>query len=225
MTLAELIAAYRIDANDKVLPYFASDEVVTDWLNEAEAEAAIRGRLLHESADPAVCRVAVEAGRSVYPLPLSLYELTHHRLRYPGRERDCLLYLVTTEHLDGFMPDWRERQGEPQYLIQDDTSLRLVPEPQHECVLILEGYRLPMAPMLLAEKDTASPEINSTHHRHLVQWALHRGFSIPDADSFDPGRANTAAQAFARYFGLSPGADLRRATREDTPQHVEAFWP
>ncbi|RPP87255.1 hypothetical protein IPC1125_34030, partial [Pseudomonas aeruginosa] len=60
---------------------------------------------------------------------------------------------------------------------------------------------------------------------HLVQWALHRGFSIPDMESFDPNRAALAEAAFTAYFGERPDSDLRRITREDVPHHVEAFWP
>ena len=40
MTLGELIAAFRVQANDKVEPYFWSDEEVTSYLNHAQKEAA-----------------------------------------------------------------------------------------------------------------------------------------------------------------------------------------
>ena len=66
MTLAELISRVRTDANDKVVPYFWSDEEVTAWLNDAVDEAAIRGRLIHESAIPEVCMIAVQASTTLY---------------------------------------------------------------------------------------------------------------------------------------------------------------
>ena len=55
MQLSDLIKRFRIDANDKVEPYFNDDESVTSWLNEAVNEACIRGRLLHESENTEVC--------------------------------------------------------------------------------------------------------------------------------------------------------------------------
>ena len=55
-------------------------------------------------------------------------------------------------------------------------------------------------------------------HQHLVYWALHRAFSQPDSDGFDPQRAATAEATFTGYFGARPDADLRRATRHDVPQ-------
>ena len=97
--------------------------------------------------------------------------------------------------------------------------------PDRAGILRLEGYRTPLADMTLTDKDTVQPEIHPEHHRHLVQWALHRGFSIPDMESFDPSRAALAEDAFTAYFGQRPDSDLRRITREDVPHHVEAFWP
>ena len=87
--------------------------------------------------------------------------------------------------------------------------------------LQMEVYRLPM--LSLADSDT--PEIHEAHHEHLVQWALHRAFSIPDTEAFDPARAASAEATFTRYFGLLPDSDLRRRTREDVPHHNEAILP
>lgn len=224
MTLAELIARVRTDANDRAQPYFWRDEDIAAWLNDAVAEAAIRSRLLHESADAEVCRIAVIAGASTYPLHPSLYELDHVAYAKDGDSRVHPIGLRSPGTLDASMSGWRDRSGCPEFAIQGDTSLRLVPTPDAPGELRLEGYRVPLAPMELEEKETAVPEIGEIHHPHLVHWALHRGFSIPDMESFDPQRAATAEAEFTRYFGIRPDADLCRMTREDVPHHVEAFW-
>lgn len=222
MTLQQLINRFRRETDDRAEPYFWSDGDITDWLNDAEHEAAIRGRLLHEAADPAICRISVTPGQAIYPLHISLYELTHLELLLDGQQRPKRLALVSREWLDARLSEWRRRKGRPEYAVQDDRALRLVPEPLEAGTLILEGYRLPLQP--LAE-DADTPEIHAAHHVHLLQWAYHKAFSVPDAESFDPQRATQAEAAFDRYFGLRPDADLRRTTREDVPQHVEAFWP
>lgn len=224
MTLAQLISAYRTDANDKAVPYFASDDEVTGWLNEAQDEAAIRGRLLHEGANPDVCRSDVTPGTAVYPLHPSLYELTYAAFVSDDDGTTTRLRIVSTEMLDAIFTDWRTMTGDPLYAVQGDTSLRLVPAPDTTGELVLEGYRTAVSPMTLTAKESDAPEINALHHRHLVDWALFRGFSIPDSEAFDPNRAAIAESAFSRYFGLRPDADLRRITREDVPQVVEAFW-
>jgi len=225
MTLAELIRRVRVDGNDKVAPYFWADADITAWLNDAVAEAALRGRLMHESDDAAVCQIAVEAERSAYPLHEALFELTYVGFLDAGTYRPRTIRLVSTEWLDASIREWRTSRGYPQYAIQSDKGLRLVPRPSEPGKLVLEGYRLPLAAMKLADKDTAEPEIAAAHHPHLVHWALHRGFSIPDMESFDPNRAAAAEDEFTRYFGIRPDSDMRRITREDVPQHVEAFWP
>ncbi|MNV63001.1 hypothetical protein D3C71_1555760 [compost metagenome] len=87
-------------------------------------------------------------------------------------------------------------------------------------MLRLEGYRLPLAAL---EQDSDEPEIHKGHHRHLVDWALHRAFSVPDADTFDPKRAGDAEAAFAAYFGLPPDSDMRRTTRHDQDHQTTVY--
>lgn len=225
MTLAQLIALVRTDAKDTVQPYFWSDETITAWLNEAVMEACVRRRLLHMADDPDVCRITVVPGKSVYPLHPSLYEITHLSHHIDGTRRIENLCLVTTEWLDYEVRDWRSLEGRPQYAVQDDTSIRLVPRPAREAVLHIEGYCVPLEPMRLADKETAEPGIHRAHHTHLRLWALHRGFSIPDMETFDPTRATRAESEFTDYFGMRPDADLRRDTRFDLPQTNKGDWP
>lgn len=221
MTLAELITRFRSSANDTVQPYFWSDEQVTQWLNDAEAEAAIRGRLIHESDRENMCRIEVEAGRSSYKLHAAMFELTSVALLNADGSFLHNLELVSTEHLDSKMQGWRYERGLPRYVVQTDTGLRLNPEPTEDAILAVEGFRLPKSQM---EDDEDSPEINSAHHRHLVCWALHIGFSIPDAELFDSRRSELAKEEFETYFGLQVDSDMRRVTRHDEPHHVNAFW-
>ena len=225
MTLADLIASVRVLANDKVEPHFWSDEEITDWLNEAVDEAAVRGRLIHESALPDVCQIVVSEGVAVYPLHPALYELDNIGFQLHQGHEHRHVALKSAIELDKITPKWRERTGMPMYAIQSDTSVRLVPMPAYDGTLWLEGFRLPIERMTLADKDTAAPEIQAAHHPHLIQWALHRGFSVPDAESFDPERSMRAEQEFTKYFGLRPSSDLRRSTRADVPHQVEAFMP
>ena len=221
MTVAELIARYRSDAFDSVAPFALSDAEVIALLNEAVSEAAIRGRLIHESS-ASMCRITVTAGKSVYPINAALYELTHTAFREEGQKREPVT-LASEEWLDQNVRDWRDEKGRPAYAVQSDRTLRLIPEPDRNGELLLEGYRLPIITLEAGDLD-AVPEINPSHHRYLVYWVLHRGFSIPDAESFDPSRAVEAEREFTRYFGARPDSDLRRVTREDVEHHVTPYW-
>ena len=222
MNLEQLIQQFRVDADDLTEPHFWDAEWIAAWLTEAQAEAAIRGRFLFEAADPAICEIAVTAGVATYPLHASLYELVSLRFKVAGSDRSEPVHIKAREELDRIRPGWRDRSdSQPRFAIQDDTRITLVDRPSTAGTLYLEGYRLPLKPLV---NDTDKPEIHQGHHRHLVHWALHRAFTKPDSETIDPTRAATAEAAFTRYFGPSPDADLRRSTRHDEVQTNKAFW-
>ena len=220
MTLKELVRLVRIQSNDKIEPYFNDDEDITSWLNQAVDEACIRGRLVHESINADVCAIPVVANQSQYPLHESLYEIT--RLTFvPGNgEKQLDLRLVSEEWLNlYFYENWPDMKGKPQFAIQSDTALRLVPKPDNDGELFVEGYRTAIVNMAL---DSDKPgDLHKQHHVQLVEWALYKAFSIPDTEFFDPNRSAIAYQNFENYFGVRPDSDLRRQTREDYEHRVK----
>ena len=223
MTLAELVARYRVAAHDIEVPGFCSDEEICDYLNEAQDEAAIRGRMLRVTAEtnPGLCAIAVTAGVAHYALDPRLYELSYLAWRATGDPVRSPLALRTREWMDRNVMYWRDMPaGEPCYLVNDGLSVQLVPAPGSDGELLIEGYSTPAAPMVA---DADEPGIPSVHHIHLIQWALHRAFSKPDAEFFDPNRSALAEAEFSRYFGARPDVDLRSDTREDEPQHIVAW--
>lgn len=222
MNLEQLIAQFRVDAHDTETPHLFEDEWVAGWLTEAVAEAAIRGRLLLEAANPIVCQIAVTAGTSVYTLHPSLFEIVHLRFLPTGATRSEPIKLVTREELERLRPNWRDDADRLEWAIQHDTTIQLVATPATAGVLHIEGYRVPLKAL---ENDTDKPEISTAHHHKLVHWALHRAFSRPDSDAFDPNRSAKAEAQFSAYFGPSPDSDLRRSTRIDATHTNKVFWP
>ena len=221
MNLEQLTAQFRVDADDLTEPHFWDAEWIATWLTEAQAEAAIRKRLLYEASNPAVCQIAVLADTATHDLHKSLFELVHLRFQATGATTSSVVTIKAREELDRIRPGWRDETGTPRHAVQDDTRITLVPRPELAGTLHIEGYRVPLKAL---ENDTDKPEIHEAHHRHLVHWALHRAFSKPDSETIDPTRAATAEAAFTRYFGPSPDADLRRSTRHDEVQTNKAFW-
>ncbi len=222
MELAELIAQVRVDSDDLQAPYFSSDANITSWLNEAEQEACIRSRLIHDVATPAVCSIAVTAGTSVYTLHSSIIDITRAGFTATGSTTEQELFLTDITELDRIYPGWRQESDLPRYAIQSDTTLRLACTPSTNGVIALECHRLPLKN--IEDQTTESPEIGRIHHRHLVQWALHRAYSRPDAEIFNPNKAATALAEFTRVFGLRPDADYRRATQANRPHRNLAIW-
>ena len=225
MILSELIRRFRVAAFDQEQPYLFADEDITDWLNDAVKEAAIRGRLIHESSNPDVCVINILPDVDTYPLHESLYEIEHARHTYevlPARWTNWdVVYQVSQEEVLDGLPYLNKNNGAPAYLVQHDTHIQIHPMPERAGVIKLSGYRTPLAPMVL---DTDRPEINLIHHEYLIYWALHKSFGIPDSEVFDMNRSALAEQEFTDYFGMRPDSDLRRITRHDVPHTVKAFW-
>lgn len=216
MELRELIRRFRVDANDKIEPYFNSDVDVIAWLNDAVNEACIRGRLIYEYN----MKIAVQPEKSTYPLS-KIYEITRIWFKSSNQTTSQQLSLVSPTYLDQIYYDnWADLKGSPLYVIQTDTKIKLVPEPDISGEVRLEGYRVAAA----LEGDSDEPEINPLHHSQLIHWALHKAFNVPDSEFFDPNRSTLAEQAFTDYFGIRPDSDLRRITREDVPQVVQPFF-
>ena len=220
MTLADLIRRFRVLSNDTAQPYFWEDVDITDWLDDAQAQACIRGRLLRDDSRESVCAIALTPGKATYKLHPKLYEIISIRL-VPASGRARPVSLKSREWLDANHRDWRDCQRPAVTAIQDDTSIRVVGKVEDGDTLQMEVYRLP----LLSLADSDSPEIHEAHHEHLIQWALHKGFSVPDSETFDQQRAERAEDMFARYFGPLPDSDLRRSTRVDVVHHNVPVLP
>ena len=221
MTLQELIARFRVLAHDQADPPFWSSEDIARWLSDGQTQACIRGRLLREDARDAICRIALVPGQHTYKLHRTVYEIIDVRIKpIVGPSRP--LKLVTREWLNAEMPDWRDCNRPAKFVIQDETKIRIVGAIEEGDTLRLECYRLPLSAM---EDGSDAPEIHEAHHEHLIQWALHKAFSVPDSELFDPDRSTLAERAFTGYFGLLPDSDMRRATRHDVPHNNGAILP
>lgn len=220
MTLAQLIAQFRADADDAVAPYLWIDAAVTQWLNEAQEEACIRASLLHDSSTTAVCSITVTAGTASYPVHASVINITRAALSdVDGEEFE--LGQTDEYELDRLTPGWRTLTDTPSTIIHKDTTVRFGCIPEADGTLKLEVLRLPLTPM---STSLHTPEIAGIHHRFLVHWALYRAFSVPDAETVDKDRAGIALGEFTRWFGIRPDADTRRTFAANRPHRTVAAW-
>lgn len=220
MTLAELINRCRIESNDLKEPYFVSDDAYKLWLNDALVEACIRGRLLYEKDDYSLCFVHFDAGQTVAKLNDQWIEIEQVAIVVQANHLLALPILSPEKVIEKYSEDYQSHDNLPVCAVQEENGLRLFPTPKQNITIKVQGYRL-AEPL---ENDDDEPEIHPTHHRHLVDYALMKAFSVPDAELFDPNRAALAEQAFNRYFGLPKDSDFRRITREDRPHTNKAFW-
>lgn len=220
MTQEELIALVRSDTVDLVQPYLSSDELIVQWLAEAEQEAVLRANLIHDVSTPEVCTIAITAGVPIYSMHPAIIEITRAAFTPAGSTTEQALYLTDTVEQDRNYQSWRTTTDIPRQMIQQDTTVRLGCLPSTDGTLALECYRLPVS----VPDDSWQPEIAAIHHRHLVQWALHRCYSRPDVDVYDPKRSEIALARFTSVFGLRPQATMRRDSQANKPLFNKAVW-
>lgn len=204
MTLEDLRTAFRSAADDTAQPYLWGDDEIRDWLNEAQAEACERGKLLLDTRTPEVCQIAVVAGTAEYDLHPSILEIRRVVLLQPER----VLPFVPLDQLDQAHGGWMQQTGTPEcWTRQEPGRIQLVPAPTADATVTLRVYRTPLEEM---SSDFDEPEIAQHYHRYLLDWALHRAFSKRDADTYDEGRAKGYEADFERRFGERLPASVRQ---------------
>lgn len=196
MTLDELIAKFRRDADDRATPPLWCDLQVTDWLNEAETEAARRSRMLVDSTTSAVTRVAVTSGEALSALDPRVIFVRRVQLQNGSRP----LTKMRRDEIENQKPDWETDTGDVLvYCTDSDTGfLRWVRIPDASTTANLTVIREPLVPMA---KPTDTPEIAPRYHRSLVSWALFRAYSQPDTDTANMGLADRHLAIFEQEFG------------------------
>lgn len=221
MNLEALIKDFRRLSRDRVVPYLTPTEDVIDFLNEAEEEACIRAKLIRDDATVEVVEIDTTVGTSTYALHPSVFEIISMRLKPGNGMPSRPIYPTTRGEMDVRDSAWRDYGGTlhvpVDWVILDETTIRLAGFTELDDQVLLEVYRVPLAPMA---EDDDTPEIGVIHHRKLVQWALHRAFGVPDSDLFDADRSELAEREFTKHFGPRPRADMHRRMRVDIPHHT-----
>ena len=223
MTGRALIRRFRELSQDEVEPYLWEDCFLLNMLNEAEREAADRAKLLYD--DSLAVAVTVKAGKARYAIDPHIIDIERAALTADGDRRPLLLKLFDRLELDWRTPPRSKHEaglpwGRPFGLVFDGKhEVEIVPGPRRDGRLLLGVHRLPWADF---DMD-AEPEIPCVHHASLVDWALFRAFSIPDADEANDQLATFYPNRFEQYFGRRIDARKRRLQRANKP-HTNKLW-
>lgn len=230
MKLAELEAQFRADIRDVAVPQLFDPAQVRAWFNEAEAEAALRARLLTDDSNADVTQIAVTAGTPTYQLHAAVNAVAWAQFSPTVSVDDpdaistpTILRITSRIELSRTRPNWRTVREPVRDVFIEQRAIRFGCIPDADGVLLLEVYRGPLAPMDIADDD-AEPEIAGQHHLALVQWALYRAYARPNIDTYDARASATALAEFERIFGLRPDAQLGQDD-EDVPHVNHTFLP
>lgn len=200
MTLSELILAARSRLDDKETPYLWTDAELTAWLNEAEQEAALRGRLLRATYD-----VPVTINQSTYDLESDVFYVSRVRLVTLERILPC----VSRAWLDDRYSDFETTTGDPNCYFIEERQLVLYPCPETADTLRYSALRLPIG----MTASSHSPELHERMHLNLLEWVMYRAGQKRDTDSILPNPEQYLAN-FARVFGPPVSYELQRSWLE-----------
>lgn len=223
-----LIASFRVLAGDHGTPPLWDDEVITQYLNEAERRATRAASLLFDRSTVSVCKIPLVVSQREYRLHPKVWDVLSASLEKPGSNgvrkpvhratgADMTWSINNRPNLSGWA-DAFEVAGEADGSEARGATLRLDRKPDLPgAFLYLEVQRFPLYEL---EDDGDEPEIGARHHPYLVDWALYRAYSTRDIEGSAAQRAETHKKRFSDYFGDVPDANVQRKQAKHRPAIV-----
>ncbi len=211
MERRELRQLLRDVLDDNNVPPLWSDSALNEYLSDAVQQACVRARLLQESVDPALTRIELIEGQSLYTLHPQVLAIRSAALVV--RKHPC--ELTTVRQMDRDYPGYQVREtnggNRETFLVLDEQKghIRVWPTPSAPDdplvpeALALTVWRLPTE-MEAMDSDSDEPAVPVHMHRDLIDWAEHLAYLKTDAETRDVGRSNEAAGRFAAKFGINP---------------------
>jgi hypothetical protein len=228
MTVNELITALREDfLDDLKVPYGWSNQFCLRVINEAERQICRRAYPIHDKTTVndgstsvlPLCSLSVKLGVSSYTLSKKIIKIDSIQLALST----VPLIQTTRVEMENWITNWGALTGTPEYFIFEETvgsagtsgaygwTLRLIPIPVVDDTATIQCWRFPLVDMNLTSK-TSAPEIDSTYHYDMLEWAAHLAFRKPDSDTINLPLSGMYAQSFTAKFGPLPSVkqEVRR---------------
>ena len=234
MKLRDILRRWRARLDDFEDPPLWTDADGVEFANAAEREACERALLLPAiDADSPILSLDGEADTAIYRVderlfrvdscmwngqflsPIARATLNDQKQRY-----DTSLYGSYFRHPTWTGPlDWSNLTGTPRYFVFENGVLTLVRKPTIAAPIRMTGWRYPMNPLELANKD-GEPEILPRYHEDLVHWMVYLAYDNVDADKRDPEERDKAERKFTERFGPRQTADTQRSRTEERTNQV-----
>lgn len=205
MTPAALLAQFRAEVTDTVLPYLWSDAEFYGFLDDAQKEFCRNTDGIPDATSAFLTLPLVADSAAFLPLDPSILKLRGVTRTDTGRPVEVVNYedMATRRwYFDG-------RTGPLQALIvgEERHKCRPFPVTNESVPLQLLVFRLPLEDIEGPDQDL---EIDSEYHKGLLHWCKHRAYSKPDADAYD---AKAAAAFENQFLMFSAGAKVTEARK------------
>lgn len=202
-----------------------SNAELVSYAQAADIEVARRRPILDDS-DTSICRITVTAvSGAVWPYSAKI--LWINQIRIDGEGIPLVKRTVAELNLD--RPGWVERSsGQPMVYVESsqDRTLRLVPPPAADLVLLLDVARLPNVPLRWDHRLIDAPETPVEERMDLLAWIEHLAYLKRDSETYNRKRSDDAEKRFTLAFGSRPSsakAQIQRAER-NLRRHVRGHY-
>lgn len=196
MKVGDLLDETRAELDDVALPYLWTDAELIGYADDAQREAARRGRLFVDSTTTAVARITLVAGTATYALDPRVIRV--NRAIVDGESRPLMFKML--RDLDDQFPGWESMEETPTIICPDFETgkIRLVGTPTASGTLRLTVVRLPLVKLNDLQDDL---EVRDEQQRNLRHWIMYRAYLKRDSETFKPDKAAEALQLFTAEFG------------------------
>lgn len=230
MKAGEILATFRVQADDTAEPGKWTEPELLTWLNEAEREACRRARLLVDTRGTAVTvngttttththgQIVLGSGTDFYDLDPRIIYL--RRVKLAGRTLP--LEALDYRDLDYRAPGWETHTGTVQGYVRglDTGKFRPYRIPTTAGTVTLTVVREPLVAMT---SPNHSPEINARYHLSLIDWVAFRAYSKKDAQVYSPDEAAKHLAMFEAEFGTRERANaLEEEWQRNNNPHNDA---
>lgn len=207
MNLGQIITSFRQQTKDLAKPYLTSDPEAIIYFNEAQCEAARRGRLFVDSTTDGVAQIPVSAG--VPLVDVSSKVISIRRVRLQSSSRPLAKRLV--REMDEVAPGWdtSTNTAQPTSIVVDyqTNAMFLYPTPNSDDTLLMTVTREPLADV---EAYGDEPEIPARYLPACIEWMKYRAYDNADNDLHDDKKAAAALKRFEDEFGPAISATTER---------------
>lgn len=189
MTTTELLAMFRAEVDDNVVPYLAADSLVYSYIDDAQK---LFCRWTEGIEDGRSYKVNIAIGKEWYDTDPAILKIRKATNTVTGRRME----LINQEKTDALGIWFDGRTGPARVLVLgiEKHAVRVWPIPTAAITVALDTFRLPDT---VAAGDDL--EIDEQHHSRLLLWAKHRFYNIQDSQIRDDKKSAEYEERFHVY--------------------------
>lgn len=210
MLIRELIKVYREEEKDIKPPYFTSDFMLVNYLNEALHEFAKKTKSFYDTTSP-LTQIYVDKGQRLLPFDKRILEIKKAVVKETGHHLNIIS--VNTPYSAPYSLLLNSEAGEMILTKRFDKPVTIQ----------LRVIRKPLKRLTTDDINSEIPDINEEDYRVLLYYIKYLAFSVNDAEIFDPQKAANSLALFISKCQEIKELNLRRRAAIQ-PVAMESIW-